>query len=216
MKILVIADEESRYYWDHFREGRLDDIDLILSCGDLKAEYLSFLVTVGRAPLLYVHGNHDVNYSRKPPEGCICVEDRIVVVGGLRILGLGGCPTYNGGPHQYSERQMRRRIRKLRFSLWLHRGVDVVLTHAPVKGYGDGEDYAHRGFEAFMPLLEKYKPRFLLHGHVHMRYGTDVQREYQYGETRLINACERYILDLPEYNVGRWVDVQENHRAFTR
>ncbi len=216
MRILIVADEESRYYWDHFREGRLDDIDLILSCGDLKAEYLSFLVTVGHAPLLYVHGNHDGNYSRKPPEGCLCIEDRIVVVGGLRILGLGGCPTYNGGPHQYSEKQMRRRIRKLRFSLWLHRGVDIVLTHAPVKGYGDGEDYAHRGFEVFLPLLAKYRPKFLFHGHVHTRYGTVVNRELQCGETQLINACERYILDLPEVQTGRYLEVREEKRVFAR
>lgn len=216
MRILVVADEESRYYWDHFQSGRLDDVDLILSCGDLKAEYLSFLVTVGRAPLLYVHGNHDGNYSRKPPEGCICIEDQIVVVGGLRVLGLGGCPTYSGGPHQYSEREMRRRIRRLRFYLWLHKGVDIVVTHAPVKGYGDGKDYAHRGFEAFLPLLEKYKPRFLVHGHVHTSYGANIQRELQCGETRLINACERYILDLPEFAGGRWLDVKEDRRGFSR
>ncbi len=216
MRILIVADEESRYYWDHFQAGRLDDIDLILSCGDLKAEYLSFLVTVGHAPLLYVHGNHDVGYSRKPPEGCICIEDQLVVVGGLRILGLGGCPTYSGGPHQYSEREMRRRIRRLRFSLWLHKGVDIVLTHAPVKGYGDGEDYAHRGFEAFLPLLEKYHPKFLFHGHVHMRYGAEVQREYRCGETRLINACDRYILELPDYAAGRWLEVKEDRRVFSR
>lgn len=209
MKILLIADEESRYYWDHYRPGRLDGIDLILSCGDLKPDYLSFLVTMGHAPLLYVHGNHDGNYDRRPPEGCLCIEDRIVVVGGLRILGLGGCPTYSGGPHQYSEKEMERRIRKLRWQLRIYKGVDVVVTHAPVQGYGDGADYAHRGFAAFLPLLEQYHPKYLFHGHVHMRYGADVQRVYQCGETTLINACERYILDLPEYTVDRYQPVEE-------
>ena len=52
MKILLVADEESRYYWDYYQRGRLDDIDLIISCGDLKSEYLTFLVTMGKAPLL--------------------------------------------------------------------------------------------------------------------------------------------------------------------
>ena len=73
MRILLVADEESRYYWDHFQRGRLDDIDLIISCGDLKPEYLTFLVTMGKAPLLYVHGNHDTNYISRPPEGCFCL-----------------------------------------------------------------------------------------------------------------------------------------------
>ncbi len=208
MRILILADEENRYYWDHYQKGRLDDIDLIISCGDLKAEYLTFVVTMARAPLLYVHGNHDVNYSRRPPEGCLCIEDKIVRAGGLRILGLGGCPTYSGGPHQYTEREMRKRIRKLRFQLWLHKGVDIVVTHAPVKGYGDGPDYAHRGFEAFLPLIDKYEPRYVLHGHVHMRYGHETKREHRRGETQMINACDRYILDLPDVPVGRYVEVK--------
>ena len=216
MKILLVADEESRYYWDYYQRGRLDDIDLIISCGDLKSEYLTFLVTMGKAPLLYVHGNHDTNYHVRPPEGCLCLENRIIRVNGLRIMGLGGCPTYSGGPHQYSERQMRRRIRKMRFQLWLHKGVDIVVTHAPVKGYGDGPDYAHRGFEAFLPMLEKYSPKFLFHGHVHLRYGADMVREHQCGETTLINACDRYILDLPEYEVGRYVVVDEKDNLLKR
>ena len=77
--------------------------------------------------------------------------------------------------------------------------MDVVLTHAPLRGYGDAEDLAHRGFEAFLPLLDKYKPRFFVHGHVHMSYGKDIPRTIQYGSTTVINGYERYILDLPEY-----------------
>ena len=40
MKILLIADEEEPFLWDYYQPGRLKDIDLILSCGDLKQEYL--------------------------------------------------------------------------------------------------------------------------------------------------------------------------------
>ena len=196
MKLLLISDRESPYLWDYYQPGRLDGIDLILSCGDLKASYLTFLVTMGRAPLLYVHGNHDLTYDTDPPEGCDCIEDKLVTVNGLRILGLGGSPLYSGGPHQYTERQMARRIRRLRFQLMRHKGVDVVVTHAPAKGYGDGEDYAHRGFEALLPLLDRYKPRYLIHGHVHTNYGANRPRVLQRGETTIINACERYILEL--------------------
>ena len=202
MKILVVADEECKYFWDFYQSGRLDGYDLILSCGDLKAEYLTFLVTMSHAPVLYVHGNHDGDYERRPPEGCVCVEDRILNMGGLKILGLGGSPLYSGGPHQYTERQMRRRINRLRFKLHMTGGVDIVLTHAPVRGYGDGDDLAHMGFEAFLPLLDKYKPRYLIHGHVHMSYRADLPRIYQYGETTILNGCERYVLDLPEYEAS--------------
>ena len=130
MKILLVSDEECLYLWDYYRPGRLDGIDLIISCGDLNAEYLSFLVTMGRAPVLYVHGNHDGGYERHPPEGCTCIEDQVVNVCGLRILGLGGSPWYSGGPHQYTEREMERRIRRLRFRLRRAGGVDMIVTHA--------------------------------------------------------------------------------------
>lgn len=196
MKILAISDEECPYLWDYYQPGRLKGYDMILSCGDLKADYLSFLATFASGPVYYVHGNHDGRYAQKPPEGCLCLEDKVVNVNGVRILGLGGSPMYSGGPHQYTEKQMRMRIWKLKFQLWRSKGVDIVLTHAPVRNHGDADDPAHRGFEAFWPLLDKYKPKYLVHGHVHMRYGADIPRTVQYGETTLVNACERYVLEI--------------------
>ncbi|MGM9669240.1 MAG: metallophosphoesterase [Faecousia sp.] len=198
MKILAIADEECLSLWDYYAPGKLDGIDLIISCGDLKADYLSFLVTMGRAPVLYVHGNHDTAYSRNPPEGCDCIDGKIVVVKGLRILGLGGCVKYHPGEHQYTERQMRKRIRKLRFQLWRHKGVDIVVTHAPPRGIGDADDPAHRGFECFLPLLEKYKPKYLLHGHIHLRYNHNLKQENTYLGTKIINVGERFYIDIPD------------------
>ena len=198
MKILLVSDEEDKYLWDFYKPGRLKGIDLILSAGDLKAEYLSFLVTMANRPLLYVHGNHDGGYAQRPPEGCQCVDGKLVTVGGLRILGLGGSALYNGGPHQYTERQMRRRIHRLRLKLALTGGVDIVLTHAPVRGFGDEDNVTHRGFEAFLPLLDQYQPRYLVHGHILQRYGANRPRCYQYNETTIVNATGRYILEIPD------------------
>ena len=191
MKILLVSDKESPYYWDYYQPGRLDGIDLIISCGDLKANYLSFLVTMGRARVLYVHGNHDRTYEMRPPEGCDCIEDKLVTVNGLRILGLGGSIQYSGGPHQYTERQMARRIRKLRFQLWRAGGVDLVVTHSPAQGYGDGEDYAHRGFECLLSLLDRYKPMYMVHGHVHMSYGTEVEAAVNLGRRATLASRRR-------------------------
>ena len=206
MKILAISDEECAALRQYYTPGKLKDYDLIISCGDLKADYLSFLVTVARCPLLYVHGNHDTHYDRKPPLGCDCIEDKIVVYNGLRILGLGGCRWYHPGKHQYSEKEMQKRIRKLRFALWRSGGVDLVVTHAPVAGVGDGEDSAHKGFEAFRALLDKYKPKYLLHGHMHLSYGMDQTRLRQYGDTAVINTAERYELEIPD------MPVPEKHK----
>ena len=200
MKILVISDEECPALWDYYVPGRLKEYDLILSCGDLKAKYLSFLVTMARCPLLYVHGNHDTHYKQDPPLGCDCIDDQLVVYNGVRILGLGGCRKYNNSKFQYTEKQMRRRIRKLRFKLWRSGGVDIVVTHCPPEGLGDGEDRAHMGFAALRELLDKYHPTYLLHGHVHLRYG-DTQRVREYNGTTLINTCERYVLEIPDVPV---------------
>ena len=196
MKILLIADEEERGLWDYYAPGKLKDYELILAAGDLKASYLSFLVTMANRPLLYVPGNHDVNYGKNPPEGCESIDGRIVKINGLRILGLGGSMLYSGGPNQYSEKQMRRRIRRLKFQLWRHGGVDVVLSHAPIAGYGDMEDAAHRGFECFEELIEKYEPRLWVHGHVHKRYGYEFRREHLIGSTRVVNACGKWEVEI--------------------
>ena len=195
MKLLLISDEEDRYLWDYYSPGKLAGVDLILSAGDLKADYLSFLVTMANRPLLYVHGNHDASYDTKPPEGCDCVDDKLMVVNGLRILGLGGSHQYSGGSYQYSEQQMRRRIRRLQRKIIQAGGVDIVLTHAPVAGYGDEDNIAHRGFEAFLPLLDRWQPSYLIHGHVHKRYDLKQQRVLQYKNTTLINCSGKYWLE---------------------
>ncbi|MBO5867402.1 MAG: metallophosphoesterase family protein [Oscillospiraceae bacterium] len=202
MKILTLSDQECAALYDYYIPGRLDGYDLIISCGDLNAKYLSFIVTMARVPVLYVHGNHDGSYNRLPPEGCDCIEDDIIVYNGLRILGLGGCRMYHPGPHQYTEDDMRKRIRRLRWKLWRHKGVDLVVTHAPPAGVGDSDDIAHRGFEAFLELIDKYHPKYLIHGHVHLNYGVEQVRVREYNGTKVINTCERYDLIIPDEEIG--------------
>ena len=198
MKILIVSDEECPAFWDYYQPGRLKEYDLIISCGDLKPDYLSFLVTMSRCPVLYVHGNHDCIYRSRPPEGCDCIDGNIVTYNGLRIAGLGGCKKYHPGRHQYTERQMRRRIRKLRFPLWRTKGVDILVTHAPPEGLGDAADPAHRGFAVLNDFLDRYRPRYLLHGHVHLRYGNNRPRELEHNGTAIINCTERYVLEIPD------------------
>lgn len=196
MKILAIADEESKYLWDYYEKGKLDDIDLILSAGDLRPEYLSFLETMAtKATVLYVHGNHDGKYAYKPPEGCICVDEQLYEYKGIRILGLGGSMCYTGGAHQYTEQEMQKRVVKLLLKIMLKGGFDILLTHAPAYGLNDGEDLPHRGFRIFNRLINRYKPKYFIHGHVHMSYGKKHKRYEKIGETNVINAFERCVFE---------------------
>ena len=196
MKILLLADQADPMLWEHLDRRRLEGIDLILSCGDLPADYLSFLTCFTHAPILYVHGNHDVKYARKPPEGCTCIEDSVYAHEGVRILGLGGSMRYNAGAHQYTEKQMQKRVSRLRFKLWKSRGFDILLTHSPAYQLGDDTDLAHTGFQVFRSLLERYEPRVMAHGHVHQSYRFDFKRERMHGATRIINACGAYAIEL--------------------
>ena len=196
MKLLVISDEKDPALWDYYAPGRLDGVDAIISCGDLSPEYLSFLVTMASRPLFYVRGNHDEVYDRKPPEGCDCIDGEVVDFRGYRILGLGGSMRYNQGTCQYTEREMRWRIFRLRRQL--RGGVDLLVTHAPARGLGDMDDVCHRGFECFRELLDRCHPLYHCHGHVHLQYVPTRPRTWQYGETTIVNATGKYILELPD------------------
>ena len=192
MKILFLADEESKMYWEYFKKEDFKGIDIIVSCGDLNPSYLSFLTTMVGVPLLYVHGNHDDKYNVKPPEGCICIEDEIYEYEGVRFLGLGGSNRYKPGKNQYTQKEMTKRVKKLWWKLKRKNGFDVLVTHSPAKGL-------HKGFEGFNYLLEKYKPKYFIHGHIHKTYQVKFKQEYQYNEnTRIINGYEKYIFEYPD------------------
>ncbi len=198
MRIMVVSDEPSRALWDFVDKEKLKGIDLILSAGDLPAEYLEFLVTFSDCPLLYVRGNHDTKYNYHAPEGCVCIENTIYEYEGVRILGLGGSMRYV--PHredQYSEKEMARRIRRLYLKLLHRRGFDILLTHAPAKGIHDWEgDLCHRGFQSFLNLMDRYHPQYMVHGHMHLNYGANIPRTTCYGGTTIVNAYERYEITL--------------------
>ena len=128
MRILVIADIESKALWDYFDKSMLENVDLIVSCGDLNPKYLSFLATFTKAPVIYVRGNHDANYEMTPPDGCICIEDDIFEFHGVRLLGLGGSMRYKEGSNMFTENEMKKRVNKMRFKLRKKDGFDILVT----------------------------------------------------------------------------------------
>lgn len=194
IKILIVADKEDKYIWDYFDRKRFEDIEVIIACGDLKASYLEFLTTMIDAPLYYISGNHDTPYLKKPPEGCICIDDKLIIYKGIRIVGFGGCNEYRGGPYQYTQKQMNKRISRFKYKLWKNKGFDILVTHAPAKGLGDGMDLCHEGFEVFNKLLDKYCPKYFFHGHQHLNYGNQ-ERIINYNKTTIVNAYKHYIIE---------------------
>lgn len=197
IRILAVSDMESKFIWEHFDPEQFRGVKLILSCGDLKASYLSYLVTMIPAPLLYVHGNHDTGYLRKPPLGCECIDGRAVEKCGLRIAGLGGCLGADPkNPFQFSEAQMLKRVKKLQGELKKGGPLDIFVSHAPAKGVGDGGGF-HEGFDCFRTLQEQNRPALHLFGHLHTS-GNPGSRQgiYQNGDTRVVNCAGYRILEL--------------------
>ena len=96
---------------------------------------------------------------------------------------------------KYTDAEMDKRVKKLRWKLLRYGGVDILLTHAPAFEINDGRDLPHQGFRIFVKLIEKYKPKFFIHGHVHMTYGRTHKRYDKYQETHIINAYERCVFE---------------------
>jgi len=200
MKILAISDEVSDLLYSTRIKDHYSDVDLILGCGDLPFYYLEFIVTMLDAPLYYVPGNHDKPQQYLSDgriithaEGCVDLDARVMEEAPLLLAGLGGCLRYNAeGRHQYSQAEMRQRARQLAPRLWLNRlrhgrWLDILVTHAPPRGIHDDTDLAHTGFEAFLPFMDFYQPRFLLHGHAHV-YRSDAITRTRYKQTEVINV----------------------------
>lgn len=201
MRILVMADEESKSLYTHFDKKKFENIDLMIACGDLSKRYLEFFATVVPVPLLYVRGNHDQRLVDGVGGG-ICIEDDVYVYKGVRILGLGGSMCYiPGRSDQYTEKQMLNRIKRMRWKLKRTKGFDILVAHAPAFGLNDMEDLPHQGFECFKALMQRYKPKYFLHGHIHENYGDYFKREDKYLDTTIINGYDHYIIEYPDQEI---------------
>jgi hypothetical protein len=227
--VLAIFDEvDERLYADL---APVRAAELIVACGDLPFEYLGYLMNGLDVPLVFVPGNHDPDLSgyrnsragltlraglpaRAPwPTGAVNADGRIVDVAGLRVAGLGGCRRYGSGPNQYSDRQQARRARSLRHkAAWQRlrdgRRIDVLLTHAPPLGVGDGADPAHRGFAALHGLVAGLQPAVLLHGHVLRCDAAAPDRRL--GRTAVRNVIGRHLLDIRPG--GEAAEMHPGHR----
>jgi calcineurin-like phosphoesterase family protein len=214
MRILCVSDQVDPLVYSPRMRERFKDVGLVLSAGDLPPEYLGFITSMLNKDLVFVAGNHDLGdleahgvarWIEGRPDaassatGAVDVGFRIKRAEGLIILGLPGSMLYNRGPNQYSEFGMSLRIalltpRLLMNKLLRGRAVDIVLTHASPRGIHDRDDVCHRGFKCFLWLMRVFKPKWLVHGHIHLYDLADV-RISAYLETTVINAFGHWILD---------------------
>ncbi len=178
---------------------RYSDIELVVSCGDIPSVYLEFIISVLNIPLFYVRGNHDESYSERPPGG-EDLHNKIRHYKGLTFAGLEGSIQYNRGDIQYTEMQMMGMVMQMGPRIGMSRlrnghGIDILITHSPPRGIHDMEDLPHNGFRALLRFMEWYKPRYMLHGHVHT-YDRRKTTRTLYEETQVININPITVLEI--------------------
>jgi uncharacterized protein len=206
MKILTISDTVDRLVYSERIVDRFGDVDLILSCGDLPAHYLDYIVSMLNKPLYYVFGNHGpqpVAPDQEPPgpAGCENIDGRVVNHQGLLIAGFEGSMRYNQNVrYQYTEREMGQKVRRLAprliWNKWRHgRYLDILITHAPPLGIHDEPDLCHCGFRSFVRFLDRYQPAYMIHGHVHLRFPLREQCTV-YGPTTIINTYGYQVIEI--------------------
>lgn len=213
MKILAVSDEISEAIYTPLLKKKYGDVDLVLGCGDLPFYYLEFIVNALDVPLYYVPGNHDQHAqymsdgrTLNRAEGCNEIDAQTATAAQpaprapLLLAGLGGCLRYNDhGQHQYTQLQMYQRAFHLAPALLANRllkgrFLDILITHAPPRGIHDRPNQTHTGLDAFLWVMQAFKPRFLLHGHTH-RYRQDLPSVSRYQETEVINVYPYRVIE---------------------
>lgn len=219
MKILCVADHLDPLVYSPAIKERFGDVDLVIGAGDLPMNYLGFIASSLNKPVLFVFGNHNLDtyhmFNKRStlnprmitfgPDtqhhfGSTYIDQRVLRKKNLIIAGLGGSLRYNDGENQYTEFQMTLRMLSLVPKLvwnriFCGRFLDILLTHIPPSGIHDKDDLAHRGFPGFLWFMRTFRPRYLLHGHIHL-YDLNARRITRYEDTDVINVYDHYLLEM--------------------
>ena len=166
-----------------------EDYDLLVTLGDIDIDTLDYICSMASGvPWVGVLGNHDHDAS----EVCFLpsVHGDSRDIHGVRVGGCGGAPRYKNAPNHYSERQVKRVLRRVP-------RIDLFLSHAPPPSavykaqVAAGRGRIHRGFDAFDHYLWTTQPQFWLHGHLSARYSTSIGNTTVVG----VSGAQSLVLD---------------------
>lgn len=225
MRVLVISDKVEPVLYSAAISDRVGQVDLILSCGDLPFYYIEFIISMLNRPAYYVFGNHGREFEyqsgkgdtwnrQTSPQGAHNLHLRTANAGGLLLAGLEGSIRYNySSAAQYTDFEMWVNMLKLTPALAYNRlrhgrWLDVLVAHSPPFGIHDKPDRAHTGFRTFLTFMRYFRPRYLLHGHIHL-YRQNQVTETQYLDTTVINVYPFRILDLQPARIGKLARTEQ-------
>ena len=215
MKILCISDQVDPLIYTNSVKERFNDVDIVLCAGDLPMEYIDFVVSSLNKPTYFIFGNHNLQeykfyhdkdkfqvndqYEMQHSHGATYAGFKVIRENNLLIVGVSGSIRYNDGINQYTDREMKSQLLKLVPALIYNkirygRYLDIFLTHASPKDIHDKPDPCHRGFECFRWFIKKFKPKYMVHGHIHLYDIQDI-RVSKFEETTIVNAYSHIIID---------------------
>lgn len=120
-KILVISDFENYQYFESNLES-LQDVDFVISCGDLSIAYLYKIQKILNKPLYFLYGNHVEN--KLIHHNIKYIGNKMIDLCGLKIAGIDGIEATDS-------KKIRKRTKRL---LKKGKNIDILVTHNPTKG----------------------------------------------------------------------------------
>ena len=181
----VFGNHDLKEYHLYHKDSRLDNLHLVKNYEQAihghGATYLGFKAFANENLLV-----EDPETGRKTP---------------LLIAGASGTSRYNNGLCQFTDSQMKFKLLKLVPKLIYNklkygRYLDIFMTHASPRHIHDHEDPCHIGFEFYNCFLYRFKPVYMVHGHIHL-YDLREERIGKYYDTTVVNAYAHYVIELP-------------------
>ena len=173
MKFLILTDlhnQCSAFEWIERLET--DDVDAILFLGDVtdfgtSEEGVNTLKRF-KKDVYFIPGNCDpLDLPTKAESVCHSVHGKAFSIGDIKFAAYGGSnPTIFHTPFEIEEDIIESDLDKI------CEGIDILMTHAPSNGILDEiPSGLHVGSTAIKKIVERYKPKVALSGHIHEAIG---------------------------------------------
>jgi Icc-related predicted phosphoesterase len=187
MRVLAIADKDPQINIKEVVEQQ--NIELIITLGDLLREDLLPLEFIKNIPKIGVYGNHDSgNYM--PELGIWDMHLKVWDFNGLKFGGFQGCVRYKDNPDAIMCTQEEADTLMEGFPK-----VDIFISHCPPFGINDEpEEVSHQGFHALRNYMDNNQPKVWLHGHTYPTEETMVKLS---GLTKIEYVFRSRILNIP-------------------
>lgn len=183
------------YSWQEFLKIDKSLFNIIITLGDVDIMFLKSLKkNFADKRVVGIHGNHDY-LGDLEHFGIENIHGKTVKIDDIKISGLEGCLNYKNHPLLHTDEEIVDVISKL------DTNSDIIISHNSPLGVHDGENITHRGYLGLREYIEKYQPKYCVHGHQHINETTKVDN------TTIISVYGGTILDLENGEINHVLKI---------